>query len=299
MAVRPPTRRDRARARQERLRQRKQQLNDRAQVERTRHESVDAVFDVVDLDAEVGGGIIAGALAYRLFFWSLPFALVFVACLGAVRDVSSTSPEQAAKSLGLAGLISSSVASASTSTARWYALLVGIPLLVMVTRSVLRVLIGAHRLVWDDARERSPKPSLKATLRLLGLMLGYLLVTAGAGAARAASPGPGLLVTLILAAPYAAFWLLVSLRLPHAHADWKALIPGALLFGIGIEIVQFITVYFIAPYSLEKQGTYGALGMAAALLLGLFFAARLIIGAAILNAALWNRSRAAQATVPS
>ena len=38
-----------------------------AEHQRKRHESVDAIFDLVDRDSEVAGGIIAGALAYRLF----------------------------------------------------------------------------------------------------------------------------------------------------------------------------------------------------------------------------------------
>ena len=40
---------------------------------------------MADRDADVGGGIIAGALAYRLFIWLLPFALVLVAGLGLRR----------------------------------------------------------------------------------------------------------------------------------------------------------------------------------------------------------------------
>ena len=204
MAVRSPGRRERARARQEALRARAERLSARAQVERSRHASVDAIFDVVDRDAEVGGGIIAGALAYRLFFWSLPFALVLVAGLGVAADANSTSPEKAAHALGLAGLISSSVASAANSSTRLYALLVGVPLVLFATRSLLRVLIGTHRLVWVDLRKRTPKPTPGATVRLLVLILAFFAVTAGAGAARAASPGPGVLVSLILVAPYAA-----------------------------------------------------------------------------------------------
>lgn len=292
MAVRSPGRRERTRARQEALRARAERLSARAQVERSRHASLDAIFDVVDRDAEVGGGIIAGALAYRFFFWSLPFALVLVAGLGVAADANSTSPQKAAHALGLAGLISTSVASAAKSSTRLYALLVGIPLLLFATRSLLRVLIGTHRLVWVDLRKRTPKPTPAATVRLLVLVLAVFAVTAGAGAARAASPGPGVLVSVILVAPYAGLWLLVSLRLPHADAGWRDLIPGALLFAVGIELVQLVTAYVLAPYSIEKAGTYGALGTAAALLLGLFFVARLIVAAAVLNAALWERQGA-------
>src|SRR5206468_4519631 len=123
-------------------------LAERAQDERSKHNSVDAIFEMADRDGEVGGGIIAGALAYRLFIWLLPLALVVVAGLGIAADARSESPEEAAKSLGVQGLISSSISNAADSPNRWYAILIGVPVLVWATRSVLRVLIGAHRLRW-------------------------------------------------------------------------------------------------------------------------------------------------------
>src|SRR5262249_19577333 len=107
-----------------------QRLAQRAQVERGRHRSVDAVFEMADRDSEVGGGIIAGALAYRLFIWLLPLALIAVAGLGIAADASSKSPEEAAKSLGLEGVISNSIANAANSPNRWYALVIGIPVLI-------------------------------------------------------------------------------------------------------------------------------------------------------------------------
>lgn len=285
----PDSRLERTRLRTAALQARAKRVADRAEAERTRHASLDAVFDVVDRDVEVGGGILAGALAYRFFIWLLPFALVLVAGLGLGSDAASTSPESAAESLGLAGLVSSSVASAAKDSARWYALLVGVPILFLATRSVLRALIGAHRLVWTDLRAAAPRPTPRATLRLLALILSFFAVTAIAEAARAWSSGFGVLVSLILIGPYAGIWLLISIRLPHRDADWKSLLPGALLFGVGIELLQLAVAYVIAPMSLNKQGTYGALGMAAGVLLGLFFFSRLTVGAAVLNATLWER----------
>ena len=66
------------RARRAEVKARLGRLVERAQAERQRHESVDVLFDMADRDLEAGGGIIAGALAYRLFLWLLPVALVSV-----------------------------------------------------------------------------------------------------------------------------------------------------------------------------------------------------------------------------
>jgi uncharacterized BrkB/YihY/UPF0761 family membrane protein len=267
-----------------------EQGKETAEHQRKRHASVDAVFDLYDRDAEVAGGIIAGALAYRLFIWLLPLGLVAVAGLGIAADAASESPEKAAGNLGLLGLVTSSIAGAAKSSNRYYALAIGIPILIYVTRSVLRVLIGAHRLVWRDLRSAVPKPRLSTTLQFLGgillLFVAYGLVSL---AGKHTDGFVGVILTIVLTLPYAAIWLSITTRLPHRNAPWKALVPGALLFGVGTEVISAVSKYLIAPYSLAKQGTYGALGVAAVLLLGLFFFSRLIVGAAELNATLWER----------
>jgi uncharacterized BrkB/YihY/UPF0761 family membrane protein len=268
---------------------RAERLSERAQEERGRHRSVDVFFEMVDRDSEAGGGIIAGALAYRFFIWLLPLALVCVAGLGIAADAADETPESAAKTLGLAGLVSNSVASAAEGSRRWYALVVGIPILLYVTRGVLRALIGAHRLLWADVRAAAPRPTWLASLRLLVLILGFGVVSALASAVRAWSPAPGVLVTLVVVLPYAALWLLISVRLPHRDAGWTALIPGAFLVGLGVEVLQLVSAYVIGPYALAKQGTYGALGIAAVLLFALYLVSRLITTAADLNATLWER----------
>jgi uncharacterized BrkB/YihY/UPF0761 family membrane protein len=250
---------------------------------------------MVDRDSEVGGGIMAGALAYRLFIWILPLALVAVGGLGVLSDSAAESPEEAARSLGLAGLVSSSVASAADSPAHWYALLFGLPVLLWTTRSLLRALIVVHRLVWTDLRAAAPKPTLGSSALFLAVLVGFLALSAVASSARARSVGGGVLVTLAVTIVYTGLWLLVSTRLPHRDAPRRELLPGAILFAVGIQLLGVVTAYLIAPQTSSKQGTYGALGLAAALLLGLFFITRLIVATAVVNATLHDRRRRGQA----
>jgi uncharacterized BrkB/YihY/UPF0761 family membrane protein len=273
----------------ERIRGDARRLAERAERERAQRPPVAAVFEMVERDAEVGGGIIAGALAYRLFVWLLPLALVAVAGLGIAADASSETPEEEATSLGLEGMVSSSIANGANSPNRWYALLIGIPALIWVTRSLLRALIGAHRLVWTDERVRAPKPKVGPTFRLLGLLLCFGAVSVTASALRTSSTEVGVLGTLLAVVPYAALWVLVSLQLPHRDAPWTALLPGAVVFGLGVQVFHGVIAYVITPLALAKQGTYGALGIAAALLFGLFLISRLVVGAADVNATLWER----------
>jgi uncharacterized BrkB/YihY/UPF0761 family membrane protein len=279
----------RLKARQAALRARADQLAERAEAERGRHGSVDAVYEMAERDGEVGGGIIAGALAYRLFIWLLPLALVVVVGLGVSADAASESPHAAATSVGLGALVSSSVASAAEASTRWYALLVGIPVLLYTTRSLLRALIGVHRLVWTELRAAAPKPTVGATVWLLVLLVACLVLAGLGTTVRHDSLALGILMTVLIVFPYAGIWIVASMRFPHRQADWKALLPGALLFGIGIEVLNAVAAYFLGPYSLQKQGTYGALGIAAVLLLALYFVGRLIVFCAVINATLWAR----------
>ena len=91
----PSTAAGRARARVAALQLRAERMAERARLERSRHSSLDALFEMVDRDSEVGGGIMAGALAYRLFIWLLPLALVRSRDSGVVSSAESSSPESA------------------------------------------------------------------------------------------------------------------------------------------------------------------------------------------------------------
>jgi uncharacterized BrkB/YihY/UPF0761 family membrane protein len=283
--------RERMRERQQALQERMDRLSERAQEERGRRGWVDATFEVADRDAEVAGGIIAGAVAYRLFFWLLPFGLVFVGGLGVVAAALSDSPRHVASNLGIGGIVSSSLHNASDSHSAWYALIVGVPILLYATRSVLRVLIGTHRLAWGDIQEARPKPTFLDAAKLLGVMIAYFVLAGLAGWARAHSPAAGLVATILLIVGFTGLWLWTSSRLPHRSAGWVDLLPGALAIGIGVGLLQIVAAYLLAPYALEKQGTYGALGLAAAVLLSLWALGRLLVGGAELNATLWDRKR--------
>ena len=270
------------------MRARAQRYAERAEAIRREHNSVDAVYVMADRDIEIGGGIMAGALAYRVFVWLLPFALVVVGGVGIAADVSSESPASAAKSLGLQGIVSNSVAQASQGSSRWYAILIGIPILVWASRGLLKALIVVHRLIWGDTRREVPKPTLGATVRILLLMGVYFAIREGERAVESWS-GSFALSTLFGLALVFVWWLGVSLRLPHHGAPWQALLPGAAIMALGMELISGIGTQLITPRIASSQSTYGALGVAATLLLGLFLVSRLVVAAAVVNATAWER----------
>jgi uncharacterized BrkB/YihY/UPF0761 family membrane protein len=87
-------------------------------------------------------------------------------------------------------------------------------------------------------------------------------------------------------------WLFISSKLPRAEGTtWATLLPGAVVFGIGTQILHLVTVLWIARSVSSKTETYGAIGAALALLLWAYLLGRVITASAALNAALWYRSR--------
>jgi uncharacterized BrkB/YihY/UPF0761 family membrane protein len=254
----------------------------RAEAMRAGHGSVNAVYVMADRDSEIGGGLLAGALAYRIFIWLLPFALVVVGGIGLAADASSDSPATAARSLGLSGIVANSVAEATRGTARWYALAIGIPILLWASRSLLKAVILVHRLVWGEPRRTVAKPTLGATVRFLAFLVVYFAIRE---LARWVGMWTGSFALRTLTGVVGVFlwWLLVSLRLPHRGSSWRYLVPGAVLMTAGLELIADVGSYLIAPRVESSQSTYGALGIAAALLFGLYLLSRIVVASAVVN----------------
>jgi uncharacterized BrkB/YihY/UPF0761 family membrane protein len=259
-----------------------------AEASREEHGTVDALYVMVDRDSEIGGGILAGSLAYRLFIWFLPFSLVVVAGIGLGAEVVSESPTSAARSLGLRGVVSNSIAEASQSSSRWYAIVIGIPILLWATRGLLRALVVIHRLVWGDPRLLTHKATPARILRFLVLILLYFPVRELAAYAGSRS-GSYLVQTVVGLVGIFGWWLLCSLRLPHRDVPWYALIPGAIVVAVGLELISNLGTYLIATRVNSSESAYGVLGVAAGLLFGLYLVSRLIVAAAIVNETVWER----------
>ncbi len=97
---------------------------------------------------------------------------------------------------------------------------------------------------------------------------------------------------------YAGVWWAWSLRLPHAAASLLDFIPGAIVFGLGLQVVHLVAVYYLAARLTHASALYGTLGVAAALLFGLYLIGRLIIASVVFNVAVWSRKHAMKPSAP-
>jgi uncharacterized BrkB/YihY/UPF0761 family membrane protein len=241
-------------------------------------------------DAEIGGPLISGAVAFRLFLWLLPMTLVTVVGFGFLAEAGGSSPESMAKTAGIRGIAAQSIAQATSSSTqgRWLLLAVGLIALVSTSRSLLKALWRCHELAWHAPRTKAATGT-GAVLALLGLAAVALGTTTAVAKLREVAGLAALPVVLLAFAVWGGLWLVASILLPHGEAPWTALLPGAVLVGVAAEVLRLVTVYYVAGKVGSSSEVYGGLGAAAALLTWLFLVARTTVGAAVLNATLWQR----------
>jgi uncharacterized BrkB/YihY/UPF0761 family membrane protein len=260
---------------------------------RGRHSSVDASFDLVERDRRLAASVLAGGIAYRLFFWLLPVALILGGALG---FVSSESAEGLADSFGLTANAADAVGEAvqATGRGRWALLLIGVGTLLWTSSRSVIALRRVFALVWDVPQPRGGSP-VKDALAFSAVCAVLLAIPATTAWLREISPGPGILLALAAVGAFFGIWLLVSTWLPHADVPVRALVPGALLVAVGAQIVHLFTVFYVAVKLERSSALYGGLGAAATFLFVLYVVGRLIVAAPMLNAELWRR-RSGQAS---
>jgi membrane protein len=267
-----------------------QAILERLEGERPRHASVEVAFRFIVRDRQIAGGVLGGGLAYRLFFWTLSLSLVAAAGFGFAAKAGDN-VDGALKAAGLSTAVASSVSAAAqqAEASRWWLLLVGLYLTVWFSWSLLRALRLVHGAAWQ-----CDLPPLRNGLVAVGCVFAMplflaLMVTA-AGWVRAHTSGaPGLVATFAAGLAFGFLWLLASMWLPHApSAPWTAFVPGAIVFGVGLELLHVFTVYFLANKLASASALYGTLGLAGTMLFYLYLIGRGIIGAAELNAVVWQ-----------
>jgi membrane protein len=258
---------------------------------RSGHASVDVAFTLVERDSGIGGGLLAGALAYRLFVLLLPSALLFVSGLGLYADTVDKSSRKVAEEAGLHGLIASQVASSASSSARWIVIILTLPAVLYALVKLYRAIAIVHALAWEGSG-RGVRIRPKGVSVLGAALLVVVVAAAIVGWIRSQGQLGGIAALAVYLPLVGGSWLVVSRQLAHRDAPWHALLPGALLFGAGLLFVNAFNVYVTTRAIADQANTYGALGIAAALLFSLVLVGRLIVVSAELNATIVDRRRA-------
>jgi uncharacterized BrkB/YihY/UPF0761 family membrane protein len=236
-------------------------------------------------DKNVAGKVLSSAIAYRLFLWILPLALTLAGILGFVEK----QPEDYVDEFGISGYVASSVADAAAQAqqGRWFLLIFGLVGLYTASVAASKTILVVYSLVFGEPARSVPGPKaaggfLLAAAAMIGLSFSMRIV-------QAASIGRGLLIELVVLAAIGALYLVVALVLPHGGTGWLALVPGALVMAGGVVALRLVTSMYLVHRIQRSSELYGSLGSAACILLWLYFIGRLLVMAAVLNAALATR----------
>lgn len=268
----------------------------RGWAERTR--GFGAVLESFETEQRSGVPLLAGGLAYRMFFWLVAFGLLLAALLSFWVRSDQHDAESAARSFGLAGVATRSASSAirEGSHARWYFLFAGIALVIYFGIGAVRALRISAFLAWRVEPTRL-RHSVKASLVFSGLLVAGFVI--GLASAWVRHHGPGIGVTATIGGVFGFMALLVFgfSHLPHADVpDWKVHLPGAALAAVGVIVMQAVVAYYLAAKLERSPKLYGALGSSTVVLLWLFLMARLFVSALFLNATVERRRVRGRAT---
>jgi uncharacterized BrkB/YihY/UPF0761 family membrane protein len=300
----PLSRTARAKAQAEHLRARADQKVKEYEARRSTSRTVDAVFSTYERDTTHGGGVLAAALAFRIFIFLVPFVFVVVTAFPVAADGADANPVQLAKDFGMAGLATTAVRSANNLSAwqRIVLLVAGVFALFLASKSLVRVLRITHGLAWTTRVPKLTRPMRAALFPVV------VVVVAIAFAVLTKKLFDdfgfiGLLPQIVGLAFLVGLWAIVQDRLPHPDdVKWTDQLPGALLVAVGIEALHLVTVIWFTRSIENKSETYGAIGAALAILLWAYFLGRIVVSGAMLNAVLWEQrqqSPAARRSAPA
>jgi uncharacterized BrkB/YihY/UPF0761 family membrane protein len=249
------------------------------------------VLAALDRERWSGAGLLAGGLAYRLFFWLVSFGLVVSAAAGFWVRADRGGLVDAAKSFGLSGVAAHSAASAANdeSYARWYLLVVGVVLLAYFGVGAVRALCVAAFVAWQLKPTRLRRP-LRASAAFTAVVLVEVAVTGATSWVRHHNAALGVVATTATVLAYFGLALLAFKLLPRAEGThWRSVLPGAALVGCGGLAIHLVTAYYLSGRLEHSPKLYGVLGAATVVLLGLFLIGRVIVAAMFLNATLHRR----------
>jgi len=239
---------------------------------------------------EINGGFVAAAINVSIFVALFPLLLVGIALVGFVAHNNQDVAGNIIDHLGLTGTAATTMESAITtaSNSRQAASIIGLLGLAWAGSGVAVALQQGVRAPWQE-RTEGAKDRLLGMAWLVVAGLGFAVTLALSGVLNLLPDGvPAWLVAIpAIAIGVAAeiglfwwlFWGLGTRRVPA-----RDLLPGAILGGIGFEILKLVGTVYVPQLVARSSSLYGPLGVVFAILAWLAFFSRLVVYSSALNA---------------
>src|SRR5215467_1381395 len=136
------SRMDRLKAEQARILDRVGRTREKIEAKRPESRFLDTALGAFERDVAAGGGVLAGAVAFRVFLFMIPYVFLAVVVFGLGATVGNEDPGHLARDTGISGLAAKafeSIGDLSTTQRVLSFFVVGFALL-LATRSLLKVL---------------------------------------------------------------------------------------------------------------------------------------------------------------
>jgi uncharacterized BrkB/YihY/UPF0761 family membrane protein len=246
--------------------------------------------DVYRAESALGGTLLEAGVAFRLFLWLVPFGLFVAAVLSFWVHLDSHEFVHEVREFGLSAAAAHG-GSRALDTGEHDILIIlpfALVMLVWFSLGAIRALNLSYALAWRVEPSRLHRPLTAIGLFNAIFVVASLVFVISAWLRERIGGGSmvGIAFSLLILTGLS---LLGSWLLPHPGVRLVDLVPGAAFIAVGYELVAVVVIYYFAPKLGRAEAAYGAFGTAATLLIWLYVVARLVVGAAFLNAVIYSR----------
>jgi len=238
---------------------------------------------------ELNGNYLASAVTLSAFLSILPLLLVAVAVIGFVATNNPNLARDVVAEVGLRGEAADNINKAvqKAQESRRLASIIGIAGLLWSGLGLVAAFQYAINASWQ-ATGRGWRDKLKGLAWLAGSTL--LFVTSFATAV-VIGLLPGFLKPVGALASLSvnfALWVWTFKILSTREVGWKALVPGAVVGALGLEVLKYVGGYYVPGAVTSASALYGTLGIVFATLAWLLFFGRLVVYSTIVNVIRWE-----------
>jgi membrane protein len=247
------------------------------------------VLAVQNRYGELNGNYLAASVTLTSFLALFPLLLFAIAILGFFSAGSPALAGDIVERLGLTGQAAESITAAirKAEESRRAASVIGIAGLLWSGLGLVAAFQYAINAAWQ-VKGRGWRDKLTGLLWLGGATMLFLTSFATSAVIRLL---PGFLAPLGIVAGLSVnlgLWLWTFKVLGSRDVGWKALVPGAIVGALGLEILKAVGAFYVPMAVSSASALYGTLGVVFATLAWLLFFGRLVVYAAVVNVVRWE-----------
>jgi uncharacterized BrkB/YihY/UPF0761 family membrane protein len=231
------------------------------------------------------GMLLASAIAFRTFLWLMPLALLVAGLLTGLGRVFPSITRRAETTTGVAAVARQQVVAALEDGGKswWLAVLVGLVAFLWANRTLMRNLTQATAHIWDAPPvHQTQRQVMVSSFIFAGAWLALFLAAALISSLDFVPVGVvvSFAVQVLLSS---LAWLVISLQLPDRRRSWTDLVPGCVLFGVGLSLLHLVGRVYLPARFEHSSELYGSLGVAAVILAWLLIVGHLTVISGLVN----------------